>query len=273
MPDRGQRAKPGDKRQIEFRRLESTCGPLGLRTDGSPGFDGYASTNWHLDSYLTAFAPGAWAKTISEQRDRVLVLWQHDPAAPIGRPTEMVEDGKGLRVSADVLPSAIPVDVMGLLRMGVPFGLSVGFRTIRERKATEADPIIIDANAIPEWMKQDGSNPLDFIWVIEEARLYEFSVVSFPANLHAEIETVRAEQSAQALSLALDDLRAGRLDAAGRALVAEIAAAWQSAAPDRGDPAPRTDEQARRDREFALSFWAGSVGIDPATLGVGRCAA
>lgn len=257
MPDRTQRAKPGDQRQqIEFR-----AAPAGVRASGDGGsFDGYASTSWHVDSYLTAFAPGAWTKTLNEQRDRVLVLWQHDPWLPIGKPTEMAEDGSGLKVSARVSEATQQGrDAMALLRDDIPLGLSVGFRTIRQRKATDADPLILDDAQIPEWMKQDGSNPLDWISVIEEARLYEFSVVSFPANLHAEIETVRSDERAQALALALDDLRAGRLDAATRALVADLVAAWQ-AAPDGHPPAPRAERHAPRDRLAELTVALAEYG-------------
>jgi HK97 family phage prohead protease len=265
MPGRDERQterrdRSGRSQQIEFRGFA-------IRADGEGGgFDGYASTNWHVDSYLTAFAPGAWAKTLSEQRDRVLVLWQHDPWLPIGRPTEMAEDGTGLKVSARVSEATqAGRDAMALLRDDVPLGLSVGFRTIRERKATEDDPLILDDLQMPEWMKQKGSNPLEWIWVIEEARLYEFSVVSFPANLHAEIETVRSGLRAQELARTLDDLRAGRLDPTARALVADLAAAWQ-AAPDGQPPAPRTDVPAPRNRhaEFAL-LWAG-IDLSPAEL-------
>jgi len=251
VPDRTQRAKPGDKRQIEFRAV-----PASGRADGTPGFSGYASTSWHVDSYGTAFAPGAWAKTLAERGDRVLVLWQHDPYLPIGKPTALAEDGTGLAVDAAVTEATQHGrDAMALLRDGVPLGLSVGFRTIRERQANDGDPLVL-GNDLPAWI---ANNLPGSVWVIEEAKLYEFSVVSFPANLHAEIEAVRADDRAQHLAMTLDDLRAGRLDAAGRALVAELAAAW-TAAPDRGDTAPRTAPPARRDRLAELTIALAEYG-------------
>lgn len=250
MPDRTERAKPGDSRRIEFRGFD-------LRADADSSFDGYASTSWHVDSYGTAFAPGAWTKTLSEQAQKVLVLWQHWGDQVLGRPTAMAEDETGLRVSARITEATtLGRDVMALLRDEVPLGLSVGFRTIRERPATDADPLIL-GNDTPEWVARNlpGS-----VYVLEEARLYEFSVVSFPANLNAEIDAVRRDSTVQALSQTLEDLRAGRLNDAGRALVAEIAAAWQ-AAPDSREAAPRTDEQARADRAFIAAFLAHDLGL------------
>ena len=253
-PGRNGRTQPIEYRGFDVRSAE-----------GGAGFDGYASTSWHVDSYLTAFAPGAWAKTLSEQAGRVLVLWQHDPGVPIGRPTEMAEDGTGLRVTAAVSEATqAGRDALGLLRDGVPLGLSVGFRTIRERPATEADPLVLDG-AVPEWMRQEGSDPLSLISVIEEARLYEFSVVSFPANEHAQIEAVRSDLRAQSLAATLDDLTAGRLDGPTRALVADLVAAWP-AAPGAVAP-PRTGRGRRVD---VLAVLAEHGMLDASTLGATR---
>lgn len=212
-------------REIEYRVFRADA------TDA--GFSGYASTFWDTDSYATAFAPGAFAKSINERSGKVLVLWQHDPYLPIGKPTRMAEDERGLAVDAHITEAATyGRDAMALLRDGIPLGLSIGFRTIRERPATEDDPLIL-TNA-PEPIKRDPS----LVYVIEEAKLYEFSVVSFPANEAAQIDTVRSEAQIEALALALADLKADRLDAARRAVVADLVAAWR-AAPAGSRPAPR----------------------------------
>lgn len=252
MPNRDERAKAGDTRRIEFRASDVRAAAA-----NQPGFDGYASTSWHVDSYGTAFAPGAWTKTLTEQSRKALVLWQHWPDQVIGRPTAMAEDDIGLAVTARITESTtLGRDVMALLRDEVPLSLSVGFRTIRERPATDSDPLILGGET-PEWVTR---NLPASVYVIEEARLFEFSVVSFPANLHAEIDAVRRDSTAQALSQTLEDLRAGRLDDAGRALVADIAAAYQLAAPE-GSAPPRTDDEARADRAFIASFLAHDLGL------------
>jgi HK97 family phage prohead protease len=250
MPNRDERAKAGDARRIEFRASDVRAAA------DQPGFDGYASTSWHVDSYGTAFAPGAWTKTLTEQSRKALVLWQHWPDQVIGRPTAMAEDDTGLRVTARITEqTTLGRDVMALLRDEVPLSLSVGFRTIHERPATDSDPLILGPDT-PEWLKASlpGS-----VWVIDEARLYEFSVVSFPANLHAEIDAVRRDTTAQALSQTLEDLRAGRLDDAGRALVSDLVAAWQ-AAPESQPTPPRTEPIAPRDLLAELTVTLAEYG-------------
>lgn len=241
MGDQPHRTKPNDPRRIEFRAFD-----VRVADDGA-GFSGYASTSWHVDSYGTAFAPGCWTKTLAERADKVLVLWQHDPYLPIGRPTAMSQDGTGLAVTAKITEATqYGRDAMALLRDGVPLGLSVGFRTIRERPATEHDPILLDG--APEWVK---SNPLS-AYIIDEAKLYEFSAVSFPANDFAEIAVVRSAAESDALAMLLADIRAGRLPDAHRSLVDQLVAAWQ-AAPE-GSAPPRTDATARRNRDVDLAL-------------------
>jgi HK97 family phage prohead protease len=265
VADRTQRAKPGDKRGIEYRAMDA-------RADGDAGtVAGYLSTFWVVDSYGTAVHPNAFDETLKRRGDKLPLLYQHNPDWAIGKLANLETDETGLRHESAVVDDGAEGTVaLKRLRAGVPFAHSFGFRTLRERQATDADPLILGAD-MPKWI---SNNLPGSVWVIEEVKLYEGSIVTFPANEQAIITEVRAQEEAQALALVLEDLRAGRLDAAGRALVAEIAAAWRSAAPDGGDPAPRTDDAARRDREFALSLWAGSVGLDPAELGVGAsCAA
>jgi len=236
---------PTTSRRIEHRAVDAQADPAG-------GFDGYASTFWNVDSYGTAFAPGAFSKTLAERGDKTVVLWQHDPYQPIGKPTRMAEDGRGLAVTARISDGTrAGAEAMALLRDGVPLGLSVGFRTLRERPADPArDPLILDgAPAVIQ------ANPEQAV-VIEEARLYEFSVVSFPANEAAQIAAVRADAQLDALAGLLADLRAGRLGPAARAIVEDLVAAWQGG-PDGASAEPPAAVTPRRriDAETVLARW------------------
>jgi hypothetical protein len=57
------------------------------------------------------------------------LLWQHDPARPIGRVLALSEDTKGLRMVAGVSPDCRDgVDALALLRSGAVDGLSFGYR-------------------------------------------------------------------------------------------------------------------------------------------------
>lgn len=260
MANRAERAGK-DKRGIEYRAMEA-------RADGDAGsVAGYLSTFWAVDSYGTAVAPGAFAETLKQRGDKLPLLYQHNPDWAIGKLTNLATDGTGLRHDSTVVDDGAEGTVaLKRLRAGVPFSHSFGFRTLREREATDADPLILPDD-LPEWVRV---NLPESVYVIEEVKLYEGSIVTFPANEYAVISEVRADVSAQALACALEDVRSGRLDAAGRALVAEIVAAWGSAEPERAAP-PLTDGETRRNRhaEFAL-LWGGVdlSGMD-AHLGVG----
>jgi hypothetical protein len=144
------------------------------------------------------------------------------------------------------------------LRDGVPLGMSFGFETIKDRAATTDDPLdFTNYKAKPEDIR-----------VIEEVRLWEISLVTFPANEMAAIADVRAVAEADALSSLIEHVRGGSLSDEHAALVADLVAAWgERAEPEPGDPTPLPDEQARRrnrDVEITLALasargWTGAL--------------
>lgn len=242
----------GDARRVEYRVAGADS------AQAAAGFDGHASTAWNVDSYGTAFAPGAWSKTISERGSKVLVLWQHDPYQPIGRPTQLAEDGTGLAVTAAISDgTSYGRDALALLRDGVPLGLSVGFRTMRERPATAEDPLIFDG--APDAIRGDYSQ----VSVIEEAKLYEFSLVSFPANDAATVGSIRGDAQVDALAALVADLRTGRVAPSCRGLLEDLVAAWRDA-PDGLRPEPRDAKAPRRvDAALAIARYGHMrMGVD-----------
>lgn len=59
----------------------------------------------------------------------VPLLWQHDPARPIGRVLRLTEDGRGLKMVAGVSPGCRDgLDALALMRSGAVDGLSFGYR-------------------------------------------------------------------------------------------------------------------------------------------------
>lgn len=220
-----------------------------VRADAdSGGFSGYAATFGRVDSYGTAFAPGAFTKTLAERGDKIPVLYQHDPAANVGVPETLVADKDGLRVEARLFDDGADGTVLlKRLRQGARFGMSFGFQRVQDRKADDADRLDLSQLFEPEAFVLDG------IRVITEAKLYEVSVVSFPANEAAGITGVRNAAFAEALAEVLSAVRDGSLDERQRGLLDAIVAAY-AASPD-GSAEPREPEIARRriDADIALA--------------------
>ena len=80
---------------------------------------------------------GAYAASLRRLKatgDTVKMLWQHDPAQPIGVWDEVSEDDRGLRVRGRILPDvARGREAAALLRAGAIDGLSIGSETTAEQ--------------------------------------------------------------------------------------------------------------------------------------------
>lgn len=140
-------------------------------------FSGYAAVFGNRDSYGDVIEPGAFAKTVADKGGVFPVLWQHDSWEPIGVSTTMSEDDKGLYVEAEVSmePSGKGPLAMDLLRRKAIRGLSIGFQVVQQS---------MDAG----------------IRRLTEIKLWEFSVVTFPANELALVSGVKSERFAQAVA-------------------------------------------------------------------------
>jgi len=176
--------------------------------DIEKGISGYASHFNSIDSYGTAVKKGAFAKTIAERGSRIPVLWNHWADTPIGKPTELREDETGLYFNASIVEETEKgAEIMALLRSQVPLGMSFGFETLKSRPVEESDTL--DWSAAPDYFRSEQGRKE--ARVIEEVRLWEISVVTFPANEKAGINSVRATEQVAALVQLLEDLRSGEL--------------------------------------------------------------
>ena len=212
--------------------------------DDGAGLSGYASHFGSIDSYGTAVKRGAFAKTIRERGGRIPVLWNHWSDSPIGKPDELKEDETGLWFNASISEGTTHGrDVMTLLRDGVPLGMSFGFETIRSRPVEEGD--ILDWSQAPDFYKDPENH--EYVRMIEEVRLWEISVVTFPANELATINDVRQIDQIDALTTLLEDLRSGDLTEDDRrwSHLHSIVAAMPTL-PEPGTPTPPPPHDARR---------------------------
>jgi len=136
-------------------------------------FRGYGSTfGGEPDSYRDVVLPGAFKKTI-ERGGRngtgIALLYQHDSRDPIGIWEELVEDKKGLRVVGQLIREIPSGDkAYHLLKKKAIRGLSIGY-----------DPVTYERN--------EEKN----IRYLKEVDLWEISLVTFPANLGANVTGIK----------------------------------------------------------------------------------
>ncbi|MBP0438895.1 HK97 family phage prohead protease [Tianweitania sediminis] len=152
--------------RIETKRL--TLAVDDLDADGS--FTGYASLFELPDLGRDVVARGAFVRSLQTRGAAgIRMLFQHDPAQPIGRWLELREDSRGLLVRGQLaLDVARARDVHALMRAGGLDGLSIGFRALRA--------------------KAEAGTGLRRIL---EADLWEISVVTFPMQGAARIHQVK----------------------------------------------------------------------------------
>lgn len=106
-------------------------------TDGAV-IEGYASLFGQVDQGGDVVEKGAYERSIrvlSNEGRRVKMLWQHDPAQPIGVWDEVREDGRGLWVKGRLLETTRQGrEAIALIGAGAIDGLSIGYRAVRAVK-------------------------------------------------------------------------------------------------------------------------------------------
>ncbi len=156
--------------------------------------EGYASVFGLADQGGDLVEAGAYAASLAALKGAgrsVKMLWQHDPAQPIGVWDEVREDGRGLYVKGRLLRDVSKGrEAATLIEAGAIDGLSIGYRTITACKD--------DAG-------QRRLKALD---------LWEVSLVTFPmlpqARVAAKSEGLAADQNGalRAIQAAFQEARA-----------------------------------------------------------------
>jgi len=163
---------------------------------------GYASYFNNKDSDGDIIRPGAYAKTIKENGDRVRYIYQHNMAQPLGKMRMLEEDDKGLLFEAEIAKTTLGNDVMELMKLGVITENSVGILPMQKE------------------FKGDYRE-------ITEVKLYEVSAVTLAANDQAKIMDVKGSANKEEMYKRYDSLakiiRKGNIsDEMGYSIEAEL---------------------------------------------------
>jgi HK97 family phage prohead protease len=98
-------------------------------------FTGYAAIFNVADLGRDIIVPNAFTKSLQQRpAGKVRMLFQHDPSEPIGIWLDLSEDQKGLRAKGKlILETTKGRETHALMRAGALDGLSIGFRTLKDR--------------------------------------------------------------------------------------------------------------------------------------------
>ena len=136
-------------REMEAALEHKFCRPeTALEMTGGAEIEGYASLFGQPDGGGDRVAPGAYARSLAALKargGRVKMLWQHDPAQPIGIWDEVREDARGLYVKGRLLAKLQRGrEAMALIEAGAIDGLSIGYRTRRAHKDAQGHRVLSD---------------------------------------------------------------------------------------------------------------------------------
>jgi HK97 family phage prohead protease len=162
---------------------------------------GYASVfNYPIDSGTTHHSqttfvrPGAFTKTLQENRDRVQVLVNHGMDArwgmsPVATVKEMEQDAHGLRIAAEIIDHPEFDPIVASLKAGALRAMSIQFETVKESFSDDRTERNLD-----------------------EVALWEFGPVTFPANAAATASLHSLNEFTTQAEPLEDESRASTLD-------------------------------------------------------------
>jgi HK97 family phage prohead protease len=172
-------------------------------------FTGYAavfnSPSEDLGGFVEYVAPGAFKRSL-QSRNEVKLLWNHDTGEPLaslrGGTMQLTEDEVGLRVTAQLPNTTRGRDIAELLRTKVIDSMSFGFNVIKD-----------------SWSRDGQTRTL------ESVRLFETSIVSFPAYTAttAQVRATKPSINPDELADALLKLESGEeLDDSSASLITDV---------------------------------------------------
>lgn len=164
---------------LERKQLHASLELKNVAEDGT--FAGYASVFDVVDQQKDVVLRGAFTHTIAQRKHEIKLLWQHQPDEPIGVIEQIFEDARGLYMQGKLLVGITKArEALLLLKAGAVTGLSIGYSPVRYK---------ID--------------PETGVRKIAEVKLWEISLVTFPANPQAQVTVVKHAASAAKRNVAM----------------------------------------------------------------------
>lgn len=134
--------------------------------EGKVIFEGYASVFENVDLYNDVVQKGAFKKSLQDRKKPVPILLEHEH--PIGKAVAITEDARGLKVVGEIITDIEEgKKAYRLLSEGILTGMSIGYEPVKYHY--EGDKRVLD-----------------------EVKLWEVSLVVFPANPDAQVEQIVA---------------------------------------------------------------------------------
>ncbi len=128
----------------------------------------------NVDSYGDMVMPGAFTKTLNDLMQagkKLPMLWQHDTTCPIGVFSSLEQDNHGLKVEGEInLEVEKGQECYSLMKQGAIDSMSIGYSTIQEQSMEVGE---------------------EMVNCLKEIKLWEGSMVTFPANAAALVESVK----------------------------------------------------------------------------------
>ena len=142
--------------------------------DESGTFTGYGSVFGNVDGGNEIVVKGAFSESLARRAEKgrkLPILWQHRSGEPIGVYESVKEDDHGLLMSGRLLISDVQRarEAYALLKAGAVTGMSIGYGVLDDA---------IDSKTRTRYLKK--------------LNLEETSIVTFPMNDEARIETVKS---------------------------------------------------------------------------------
>lgn len=163
---------------------------------------GYFSVFGNVDSDGDIIMPGAFKRSLSNNRRRIKHLWQHNPYQPLSSAAtenlKLKEDSYGLYFESKISETSWGRDAIKCYVDGTIDEHSIGFVTVKQRDS--------DTLTVERWGQKVP------VKEIHEVKLWEGSAVTFGANELARTESIKSltkEQAIEKMNVSLKAFREG----------------------------------------------------------------